>query len=61
MTEQLGEAPTVIYEYGTRSPDDHNLIYAHRSFVAAEGAAEWGAIDGKVYVRQVTEWRPLDD
>lgn len=58
--EQLGIAPTVIYEYGARDPDDHSRIHAHRSLEMAEDAAEWWRIDGKVYVRQVTEWRVLD-
>lgn len=57
----LGSAPTILYEYGARDPDDHSRIHAHRNFEMAEDAAEWWRIDGKVYVRQVTEWKVLDD
>ena len=61
MTEQLGEAPTVRYEYGARDPDHRDRINIHPSYELALDASKWWAIDHKVYVRQVTEWWPLDD
>ena len=54
-----GERGTV--EYGTRNPDNHDHIYAHRSLETARGAAEWWGIDNKVYVRHNTSWKVLND
>ena len=61
MTEQLGAAPTVTFEYGARDPDDHSHIHAHNSLEMARDAADWWRIDGRVYVRNISEWRLLDD
>jgi hypothetical protein len=61
MTDDLGSVPTVIYEYGAQDVDDPARIHAHRSYELAEDAANWWNLDGRVYVRQVTEWKALDD
>ncbi len=48
-------------EYGARDPDDHDKIHIHPSLRLAREAADWWSIDGKVYVRAVTDWEALDD
>jgi hypothetical protein len=53
--------PRGILEYGARDPDDHDKIHAHANLGMARDAADWWRIDGKVYVRRVTDWKVTDD
>lgn len=61
MTDELGSAPTVTFECGARDPDNPSRIHAHSSLEMARDAADWWRLDGKVYVRNISEWRLLND
>jgi hypothetical protein len=50
----------VSVEYGARDPDNHSKIHVHKNLEMARDAADWWGIDGKVYVRAVTDWEVLD-